>query len=245
MSIQSTLEKTGLSQKESLVYTALLELGASSVVGIAKKSGLKRPTVYLVLDELVKKGFISEVPEEKKRRFIALSPENIVDSFDQRARELRKMLPHLLDFYQGQSERPVIRFFNSHEGMMSVYREVTKKGSTQEILSFVSPENVPEEFNENWDMFLRLFSGRGAKGREIFSISSLEHPYVRQVKKIPNYQARVASAESLFPSDTIVYGDKVALLSFKKGFAIIIESADVAKSLRSLFELAWQSARPL
>jgi sugar-specific transcriptional regulator TrmB len=38
MEIAEILEKTGLNQKETLVYMALLELGTASVESIAKKS---------------------------------------------------------------------------------------------------------------------------------------------------------------------------------------------------------------
>ncbi len=245
MKFSHILEQAGFSAKEATVYTTLLELGASSVVTIAKKSGLKRPTVYLVLDELMKNGFVSEVPQEKRKRYIALSPERIIESLDSRTRSLRKMLPDLLDFYQGQSERPVVRFFSSMEGMMSVYREITRKGSAKDILAFVAPEIVPEEFDENWELFLSLFKVGNVRGRELFSLSSLDHPYVKQVQKIPNYEARISPSGMMFASDTVVYGNKVAMFSFKKQFALIIESEDIASSLRTLFDLAWQSARAL
>jgi len=62
------------------------------------------------------------------------------------------------------------------------------------------------------------------------------------LKNFPNYRVRLAPKEFGFSSDTIIYGNKIAIFSFKKHFAIIIEGDDVAKSFKSLFELAWQSA---
>ena len=55
---QQVLENLGLSEKEAEIYLALLELGTGTVVEVAKKSGVKRPTAYLVLDELKKMGYI-------------------------------------------------------------------------------------------------------------------------------------------------------------------------------------------
>ena len=60
------LERVGLKGKEASVYLALLELGTASVESIAKKAGTKRPTTYLVLDDLQNRGLVSIVPQQKK-----------------------------------------------------------------------------------------------------------------------------------------------------------------------------------
>ena len=54
-----SLEKLGLSEKESKIYIEGLGLGKFSVMGISEKTGIKRPTCYLVLEELKKFGTIN------------------------------------------------------------------------------------------------------------------------------------------------------------------------------------------
>ncbi len=63
-----TLEKAGLNKRETVLYLALLQMGPSSVLSIAKKADMKRPTAYLVLDDLMQKGLVAEVPKEKKKK---------------------------------------------------------------------------------------------------------------------------------------------------------------------------------
>ena len=67
MELIEVLNKTGLHEKEAKVYLALLELGTADVSDIAAKAGVKRPTSYLVLDELKERfGF----PGACKSKFI-------------------------------------------------------------------------------------------------------------------------------------------------------------------------------
>ena len=50
------LQDAGLSETEAKIYLAALELGQTSVSRIARKSGIKRTTIYLSLENLMEKG---------------------------------------------------------------------------------------------------------------------------------------------------------------------------------------------
>ena len=240
-----TLEKAGLNKRETALYLALLQMGPSSILSIARKADMKRPTAYLVIDDLVKKGLVAEVPKEKKKKYIALSPERLADSLRERANILQGALPELLAFYRGQSSKPSVQLFESKEGMLNVYREITHDKNIKEILAYVDPASVPKEFNENWDLFIELFSKRAVRGRELVTENSKDHFYIKAVNRLTNHETRYAPTGMKFFSDTVIYGNKVAIFSFKKGFALIIESEDAVQSLKSLFELAWQNSERL
>lgn len=67
------MQKLGLTEHESKVYLAALSLGPSSASQIAEQTGIKRPTVYLALENLAKQGLMSENLAGKKRLFEAES----------------------------------------------------------------------------------------------------------------------------------------------------------------------------
>ncbi len=117
--LHQILESAGLNKRETAFYLALLQMGPSSILSIAKKADMKRPTAYLVIDELIRKGLVAEVPKEKKKKYIALSPERLADSLKERANMLQEALPELLSFYRGQSNRPHMQIFESKEGMIT------------------------------------------------------------------------------------------------------------------------------
>ena len=75
MNSTKALQDMGLSEKESQVYVALLELGKANVARIAQQSNIKRPTVYVLLEDLRKKGLVLKVPHIKNALYIAQDPD--------------------------------------------------------------------------------------------------------------------------------------------------------------------------
>ncbi len=242
MELLQTLEEFGLNKNESVVYLALLQMGPSAVLAIARHTALKRPTVYLILDSLIEKGLVVVVPKEKKKLFLALPPSRLEEEMERKTNLIRQVMPELSALYRSETAKPSIKFFESNEGMFEVYREITKRSDIKEIMTFFSPEAIPKKFEQVYELLIKLFKERKVRAREIISAPPPRHFYLEQLKHLSNYHARLAPKEFKFSSDTIIYGNKIAIFSFKKHFALIIESDDVVNSFKSLFELAWQSA---
>ena len=76
MDPKESLKHIGLNEKEIQIYLSLLELGSSTVLAIAKRSGIKRPTAYLVLQSLVEKGFASRIIKGKNNKPKTILPLN-------------------------------------------------------------------------------------------------------------------------------------------------------------------------
>ena len=66
MTNEEAIGALGFNEKESLIYLALLKMGVGSAVSLARKTGIKRPTVYFTLEELEKKGAAFLIPRSKK-----------------------------------------------------------------------------------------------------------------------------------------------------------------------------------
>ena len=73
-----SLQGLGLSNHEILIYLASLELGATSIWEIAKKSGVKRTTCYTVLEDLSMKGFASSSNDGKRDVYSVVSPKQLL-----------------------------------------------------------------------------------------------------------------------------------------------------------------------
>src|SRR5690349_2719325 len=74
-SVQKQLEELGLSPNEVRVYLASLELGAATAQQIAAKAAVVRPTAYVAIGGLVKRGLVSSHTRGKKQYFQAERPE--------------------------------------------------------------------------------------------------------------------------------------------------------------------------
>ena len=112
------LKNLGLSENEAKVYMAMLELGPSVVVEISRKSQINRPTTYVQIESLKKKGLVSTQTKGKKQIFIAESPDKLellIDSelktVENKKSELNNFLPELLSLFNSSGERPHVKFF--------------------------------------------------------------------------------------------------------------------------------------
>lgn len=244
MELTETLQQFGLTKNEAEVYLALLQLGPSPVLVISRRTGLKRPTIYLILDELMGRGFAALVPQEKKKLFIALPPDRFEEKLERQTELIRQVLPELTALYRTQTAKPAIQIFESREGIMNVYKEITNF-KISEILGFFSIEAIPQEFFESFELFINALKEKKMRLREIVYVKDKNHFYIQKTKNLPNHEMRRTIAQHKFFTDNFIYGNKVALFSFKKRFAVVVESEDVVNSLRSLFELAWQSAQKI
>ena len=66
---EKALLACGLNKKEAKLYLASLELGPATVNKLAKKSRLKRTTIYSLIDSLGARGIIKEVRRRGKKYF--------------------------------------------------------------------------------------------------------------------------------------------------------------------------------
>src|SRR3989344_7431553 len=137
MDIIEGLQNLGLNQKEARVYTNLLQSGEATAYTIAEISGLKRPTVYVVLDELRRKGLVLKIPHAKKQIFQAKSPQEFFAETEDRLERTRSILPQLIALSKSE-ERPKTYLFDGVEGYKESlylgYEDVIGK----EIVAFFS-----------------------------------------------------------------------------------------------------------
>ena len=84
MEIKHFLAQFDLIGKKADVYLAVLELGSGTVIEIARKSEIKRTTVYDILLDLEKSGLIYQTTKVNKRLFVAEDPEKLKKKLEER-----------------------------------------------------------------------------------------------------------------------------------------------------------------
>ncbi len=86
------LIRLDLTRKEAQAYTMLLRIGASPVSSLARRTSLKRVTLYSVLESLVQKGLIGYEVKKGVRYYIPYDPECLVDRFTEELARLKMKL---------------------------------------------------------------------------------------------------------------------------------------------------------
>lgn len=243
MELTETLEKLGLHPKEASVYLATLELGVASVESIAKKAGTKRPTTYLVLDDLQRRGLVSLVLRARKNLYTAESPELILTELSRKEELLKRFMPNLLAVYNAKKEKPQVQLFEGKEGVRQVYDKLIASG---EVRFFATIKDVITVFPEVTEGVKRAARKKKLKVREILTQSPEDLKYARGIPQGEYYQDRFAKESGTeFFTDNAVYGDTTAFFSYEPTlFAVVIESRGISQSLKTLFDMAWQNALP-
>ena len=113
----------GLNELESRVYMAALELGFDTVLKISKKAGVKRPTCYLTLDNLIDKGYITKTEKKSTTLYSAEKPSVILNKYKEKINNFKDLLP----FYEAKFNRgpkPKIRFYEGKDEVGKVYTNI-------------------------------------------------------------------------------------------------------------------------
>ncbi|MDQ7814259.1 MAG: helix-turn-helix domain-containing protein [Patescibacteria group bacterium] len=125
----STLEESGFSHNESLVYIALLESGTTNAGSLIKKTGLHRQIVYQALGSLESKGYVIPSTKKGKKHFQAASPEGIIRAQEERTERVRSVLPELLALKARSLDAVEVRTLYGHEGFVSNLKDVIESAA--------------------------------------------------------------------------------------------------------------------
>jgi len=239
------LQNLGLSEKEAEVYLALIELGKASVVEISRKAGTKRPTTYLVLDELKTKGLVTKLLEESRSLYIAEDPELLVKGLKQKLSDISELIPVLRAKFN-RGSKPKIRFI---EGKENLYRLYMNEIALAKINYFYGTS--VKKFYELWpDLFdewiSKIWPKKIKQSHEILEIVANNKEDVDYAKKsIGKREVRIIPrGEGVFLADNVVTENKVYIFSLDNLFCVVIESEDIAKTYQTMVKLAWQNSIP-
>lgn len=242
MDLKEVLNGLGLEKKEIDIYLALLELGEAAVLQISKKSGIKRPTAYVILRSLEEKGFISKAARGKKTFYFAQHPKKLLTEAEFRLKELKETLPQLESLFRKEEGRPRIMTYEGREALDRAYDEwfITKGEAMYMGTLSLSREALPKTYKKmEYVTFSPEFSIR-----ELITESDDAREYKTKVHT-PYRQVRFLPQELLpFEVDVGIFGNRTIITSVKKEyFTISIESSEITKAFCSIFEIMWQAAK--
>ena len=238
--MKNILKDYGLHEKESEVYLAALELGEATGFQIYKKTGLKKPTVYYILDELLKKKLVHLTQKEKKRYFVAEDPEKIKRGLADKLKAFDELLPGLRSIYNSKVGKPKLRFYEGKEGLKEVYNDTLRyKG---EILAFASESlmrTLGDDFSEEY--IAKRVKNEIPVRAIMPSTDFLHKNYVRKNLEHLRIMKLIDEKKYNFPIEINIYANKVALMSFRDELGLIIESDEINKMMKMMFEFFWRA----
>lgn len=248
--MQKKLEQLGLNSMEAKIYLAGLELGPSTPTEIAKRAGVKRPTVYLHLDRLKELGLIGKITKNKKQLFFAEEPERLKsiikrrqEKIEQEEKTIENLIPMLKAVSAIIPSAPKVSFYEGKEGIWNVLYDILKDkkdlkaiGSFYPLFQTISEPRFYKEFTME-----RLKQGTSALIITDKRILKLKN-YSWQSGKFRIF--RFIEKDIHLPAMFILYSDKISMLSFGKNpSGTIIASKEIVSMFSYMFDFMWNNLK--
>jgi sugar-specific transcriptional regulator TrmB len=237
------LRKLGLTEGEVKVYSALLDLGPSSVNTIHENARMERRNIYDTLNKLIERGLVSYTIENKRRLFQITNPQKVMGYIEEKEQELNKIkkemsneLPMMLKKFNAEKQEITAEIFRGKEGIKAVWEDMLNNDGNYWIGSgrYV-PKQMPAFFS-SWN-----------KRRIKQKIGNFELARAELKGEARRFQSQFWETKflpeefSVNPVVICAYGDKVVnFLYGKELFAFMIESREITENYKRYHRYLWQ-----
>jgi sugar-specific transcriptional regulator TrmB len=244
--LEKYLEEIGLSDKEAALYLALLGFESATPSELSEKTGIKRTTVYVVLETLQKKGLVSEVPKGKISSFQAEPPERLETYVEQQrlrleetAAKLVDLIPVIKGLQREGGEKPIVKFYDGKDGILSMVEDFyigTEEGG---VALLIYPRALLDQTFPERQKYKDIRLKKHIHNKVIYTDPRGDAPEGRMTERV-----RVDAEKYPFLCDIAIYRDRVRFSILGDPLSgISIRSKDVARTLQSLFQLAFENLK--
>lgn len=239
--LEKYLQEIGLSEKESQVYLALLQVDNESIQDLAKRTGINRTTVYPVLETLEKKGLVSEVQVGKKTHYEAAAPERL-ETFverqkvvlDERALRLKEIIPQIKSLQREQGERPIIKYFDGRDGAISAYEEFYNFETNDEKEGYfvLNSDLLSEVFSEyEFEKFRKIRKGKKISAHVLYNRKEGARDFDGSNKQIH------MPGDFPITCDIAIVDDKIIISTLGENVSsVLLRSKDIASTFKSIIK---------
>lgn len=245
--IGAELETLGLSQNEAKVYLASLKAGPTTAQMLAAKATISRPTTYIMIESLVKKGLMSSYFKGKKKYFAAANPNQltyIVNNLKREALEKEAAVAKIVDalgkMVDEEKTATSIRVLEGAESTSEVQRDILESGAT-ETFELVNIDEARKWVPPVYKGDIREKLVLKCKTRSLYN-SSTGKILDWQLPKGNRHEGRYLDSRTQpLHGNIVIYADRVALTSYgAKKVTIITRDQGLATTMKTMFNALWE-----
>jgi len=247
--IKESLELLGLKAKEAAAYIGLLKFGQANAQQIAKEAKLERTAIYPLLNNLCDKGLAQRIVKGKRYLYAAEPVRALEQFFKGKISLLDNLLPQLARITKAGPTKPIVKYYDT---LPDIKRALSGRVGSREKLvrDFVFIDNLVEVFGRRFihdqvekrvaNKVRALSLRHGPKEKDI-----KDDWYIRGDNKDLLREVRYLPPKFQFNQSLIaIYDNTVGIFSSEKElFALIIESKEFSQAMKTLFDIAWATAR--
>lgn len=247
---EEILQQAGLTKSEAIIYTYLVKNSPCSPPKLADLASESRTNTYKLLDTLESKGLVSRDDTQKKLRYWANNPSNLLDSLKKQRTEVeatekryQDSLPSMIDEYFKYSEQPSIRYFHGKDGVKEVYEDQLK---TAKPVTIIHSKEVVQSFGAQEMHAIRNQFPVNNIDRHVFypdveptiAFGEKTIPITKSDELMKTTRTWLHEHDLNEPVEWAVYGDKLSIISLGSEFiGMIIESPQITASFREILNL--------
>lgn len=237
MDVKQALKQYGLTEKEAKLYLAAVALGTASITQVSKKAGLKRPTTYIIIDELLKKNLLTKVPRGRKTYYKPEHPCTLKENLQEKITQLEQVVPQLTSLYEKSSHQPKIRFYEGKEKIHKISEEIYK---SKEIWAVFSVDKFLSVFTEKESQhFFRILIRNGGTLYDLLENTKKAREFARAKHRFAVSEVKFLPKNIKFATDILAYDNKITLISFTNLTITVIEDASIYRAQKQLLQFIW------
>lgn len=234
----------------------MLELGPSIASMLAKRTRIKRVTVYGALDGLVQKGLIETFKKNNINYFQAVDPNVIQQIFDQQLeveknfnQQVHKSVADLQKIKEGSKTqiidvKGIMKYYQGEEAVKTLISETLDYPEKMQYCIGLSGYHVLQ-VEGHWKSYIRSRVKKGMKVKSI-QADTVEGKSYKKKDAVSLRETRLIEKRKC-PDDgeLNIIGDKIILYTAEgnEPWGVKIMNKKIARILKKLFELAWDHSQ--
>ena len=237
------LNDIGLSENEAQVYLNSLSLGPTTILRIAKHSGIRRTTVYSVVETLKNKGLMHIKPVGLKQLYVAEHPDRLDNIVENKKRNLKKLLPEFTALYNLKGGESTVKYYEGLASVKNIYETILdpmKPGDDYLVIGD-SEKLFLETDKEYFENFLEKRIKSRVKARLLVTDTKRAR-YMKQYSRNMNHEVKILPEGSKLSVDVMIVPQRVTIFNLDQPIsAVSLENKAMIELHKELFEIIWRS----
>lgn len=243
MTIKTQLESLGLSERESRVYLALLDIGSTTTSKLIRKTGIASSKIYDVLERLKHRGLVTYIFKNGKKEFHPASPDKLFDLLKEKESTINEILPNLQRLYQKTTEEIQAEIYTGKEGIKAIFEDILKEG--KEWCALGASGKAAFTLPYYMSHFYRRMQKKKIKLNIFYVDTDTTRKQKEELRKFKNIKIKFLPKQIRNLMVIFVYGNKVAVIPITETvemtpLAILIKSKESAESYKDYFNWLWK-----
>lgn len=240
----NTLKSLGLSEKHSKVYLVALENGECSVSFLAQRSGIKRTTVYEIIEDLIDDGFLFETQVGKKTLYGAVTPRQILKLKRRALERVEEEINHLEAKHYSSFDIPKIKFHYGSVGFKNIWNEILE--NTKKDYRIITNGSIFDGYVTNnylFDEIIKKKKERKLSSKQLITDSGLAQRIIDRDDQ-DNRITRILPPDTQVEFTEVISDSMVAFMSEPvHNFQFIVQSKAFAHFRRQMFDVMWDGCK--